>query len=53
VFDILGNLVTSFQSFSTKVGLSVDLRNLSNGIYSVQLVDLAGNSSVAKVVKNN
>ncbi len=53
VFDILGNIVTSFESYSTKVGLSVDLRSLSNGIYSVQLVDLTGKSSVAKIVKTN
>jgi photosystem II stability/assembly factor-like uncharacterized protein len=51
VFDILGNLVSSFESYSTKIGLPVDLRNLSSGVYSVQVMDMNGMTSIVKIVK--
>jgi hypothetical protein len=51
VFDILGNLVSSFESYSTKIGLPVDLRDLSSGVYSVQVMDMKGMTSIVKIVK--
>ena len=51
IYDIIGNLVSSFESYSTKTGLSVDLRNLNAGIYSVQIIDRNENASIVKIVK--
>lgn len=52
VFDVLGNLVSSYESYATKLGLPVDLRSYNSGIYSVQIMDNSGKTAVAKVVKN-
>ena len=39
VFDILGNKVKSFELPNTKNNISVDLSNLSNGIYYCQFIN--------------
>lgn len=50
VYDILGNIVISYETYSTSTGLVVDLRNVNSGVYSIQLVE-NNKSSVVKIVK--
>ncbi|MFM7015201.1 MAG: T9SS type A sorting domain-containing protein [Bacteroidota bacterium] len=52
VYDILGNMVSSFETYSTKAGLSIDLRKYNAGIYSVQITDMNQQTSIVKIVRN-
>jgi len=52
VYDILGNLVMSFETYSTKTGLPIDLRKLNSGVYSVQITDMNQQTAIVKIVRN-